>query len=198
MKRECCLIISLVALTLSIVAIFGIHKNVESISDLVLTLLGVCATMIVGVSVMDAIAIRGLIEKEEMKMQELSDRIEELSKLKEKVERTRIQTNILFHHTWGIQQWEKQPYTALAEFWRGFEFAVKSEDCSRAMSCLTNAEDITKDIIDKLQRQEDISNADFDRLPQSIPNKVKKAKVYCAFQDRTENLLKQIRDDIIN
>ena len=56
MKANSTLVISLVALALSIISLFGRHSM--CIPEVVLTLIGICTTLIVGVSVVDALALR--------------------------------------------------------------------------------------------------------------------------------------------
>lgn len=187
MQKECSIILSLAALALSFVAITGIHCFEMNVSDSVLTIIGVCATLIVGVSVVDALTIRNLQQK-----------IERFDKLDKKVSRQLHQINILFHHTWGIQMWDKQPYTALSEFWRGFCIAAESDDIKKAKSCLENAKEVSNEIMEKLNSKTFISNQDKEQIPTEIPMFMKDTKVFCAFKEQAEALIDSINKYIIN
>lgn len=186
MQKECSIILSLVALVLSFVAITGIHCLEMDISESVLTIAGICTTLIVGVSVVDALTIRNLQQK-----------IGSLDKLDKKVSRKLQQTNILFHHTWGIQMWDKQPYTALSEFWRGFCIAAETDDIKRAKSCLANMEELSKDMSEKLVSREALSKEDIERVPREVPKSMKDSKVYCAFDTRINKLIEKINKELL-
>ena len=109
MKKECSLIISLVALTLSVVAIFGIHKNIVSFPDLVLTLLGVCATIIVGISVISAVELLHVTRK----LKEIDQIQSELKHAKAKMESMRSKANLVMHIACGLALKDWQPRTTI-------------------------------------------------------------------------------------
>lgn len=186
MQKEYSLILSLVALALSFVAITGIHCFEMNASEAVLTIVGICTTLIVGVSVVDAIAVRRLERK-----------IEELDKLEKKVRKQTKQSNILFHHTWGIQHWKEQPYTALYDFWRAFSIAAETDDIKRAKSCLANMEELSSEICGKLHSGKAISKEDIERVPREVPKSMKDSKVYCAFDIRINKLIEKINKELL-
>ena len=95
---------------------------------MVLSLVGICATLIVGVSVIDAFSVHSLLHSAEKKMNDLSHKLEKLSLLEEDVRKMRKQTNILLNYTWGLNFSEHQPYMALVELWKAFELTVESKD----------------------------------------------------------------------
>ncbi len=186
MQKECSIILSLVALALSFVAITGIHCFEMNVSDSVLTIIGVCTTLIVGVSVVDAITVRRLERK-----------IEELDKLEKKVRKQTKQSNILFHYTWGMQHWKEHPYTALCDFWKGFTIAAETDDIKRAKSCLANMEALSSEICGMLHSGETISIEDFERVPREVPQSMKDSKVYCAFDTQINALIEKINIKIL-
>lgn len=186
MQKEYSLVLSLVALALSFVAITGIHCFEMNASEAVLTIVGICTTLIVGVSVVDAIAVRRLGRK-----------IEELDKLEDKVRKLTKQSNILFHYTWGIQHWKERPYTALCDFWRAFSIAAETDDIKRAKSCLANMEKLSKEISEKLVLREALSKENIELVPREVPKSMKDSKVYCAFDVRIKILIEKINKELI-
>ena len=169
------------------------NQYYADIPTTVLTLVGICATLIVGISVVDAFAVHNALEKYETKMNELTIRMEALTKLEETVHKMKKQTNILFHHTWGLSFSDKQPYAALAEFWNAFQLAAKEDDVKRAKSCLENAQTVIHDIIERKTSNRKLDSPDMDKLPTDIPNDLKNSKVYIAFKNSVDELI----DDII-
>ena len=93
---------------------------------------------------------------------------------------------------------DKQPYTALSEFWRGFCIAAESDDIKRAKSCLENAKEVSNEIMEKLNSKTFISNQDKERIPTEIPMFMKDTKVFCAFKEQVDALIDKINNNIIN
>ena len=188
MKKECSLIISLVALTLSIVAIFGIHQNIVSLPDLVLTLLGVCATIIVGVSVISALELLQVTRK----LKEIDQIQSEVNHAKTKMESMRNKANMVMHVACGLALKDWQPSTTIAECLKGFDIAIHSNDAPNAHFCL----DTLEKVIRRFQNDETILNSlnerNMDKIPKGIPEEYKKLKLYKVFEKQLENVFKDI------
>lgn len=190
MKKECSLIISFVALILSIVAILGIHKNIVSIPDLVLTLLGVCATIIVGVSVISALELLHLTRK----LKEIDQIQTELKHTKAKMESMRSKANLVMHIACGLALKDWQPSTTITECLKGFGIAMQVEDAPNAHFCL----DTLEKVIRRFQNDEMILNSlkesNTDKVPKEIPEEYKKLKLYKVFEKRLESVFKEIEN----
>lgn len=187
-------VFSIVALGLSIYAVS--NEYYADIPTTVLSLVGICATLIVGVSVVDAISLRSTLKQMDEKMIELNKRIDDLSKVGKKVHKMRKQTNILFHHTWGLSFASHEPYAAFAEFWKAFELAAKEGDVKRAKSCLDNAELTVEDIISRNSNNEELDVPDMERIPDKTPENIKNTKIYYAFADKVDALIIRINQAI--
>ena len=72
------LLLAVVALVLSILAIS--RQQPLDIPAAVLSLVGICATLIVGVSLVDALVLHSAFQKVDNKMNEMSDKLKELKK----------------------------------------------------------------------------------------------------------------------
>ena len=175
---------SFVALCLSVYAVS--NQYYADIPTAVLSLVGVCSTLIVGISVVDAFAVHSAFHKMEGKVDELSKKMEELTKQEEKIRKLRKQANILFHHTWGLVYANNQPYDALNEFWKAFTSAAKDNDVKRAKVCLENTESTIEDIM----RQKEMEGLDERKISLPITDELKQTSVYVAFEDRINELLK--------
>lgn len=188
MKKECSLIISLVALTLSVVAIFGIHKNIVSFPDLVLTLLGVCATIIVGISVISAVELLHVTRK----LKEIDQIQSELKHAKAKMESMRSKANLVMHIACGLALKDWQPRTTITECLKGFGIAMQVEDAPNAHFCL----DTLEKVIRRFQNDEMILNnlkeGNTYKVPKEIPEEYKKLKLYKVFEKRLESVFEEI------
>lgn len=188
MKKECSLIISLVALTLSVVAIFGIHKNIVSFPDLVLTLLGVCATIIVGISVISAVELLHVTRK----LKEIDQIQSELKHAKAKMESMRSKANLVMHIACGLALKDWQPRTTITECLKGFGIAMQVEDAPNAHFCL----DTLEKVIRRFQNDEMILNnlkeGNTYKVPKDIPEEYKKLKLYKVFEKRLESVFEEI------
>ena len=183
--RLVCLFFSLGALALSALAFFS-KCCYEGIPNGVLSLIGACCTLIVGVSVADAIIVRRLERK-----------MERLDKLQRKVDRMLKQSNILFHYTWGFQQKDSDPVAALTEYWKGFCIAAETDDIKRGKSCLEAAEAIVCDVLSGNHHVKALKVDNISQKPWQMSDRVKKTNLYSAFEDKVNTLINDI-DSIIN
>ena len=180
-----------------IVVVFGLCLFSKSSSDtvelpnVVLSLIGVCATLIVGVSVYNTVEVNSVLRKTEGKTEELEKKLKELSTIADDVEKLRVQANILFHLTWGMVLKENQPYTALREFWSGFELCVKSEDYNRGKVCINEAIKIAKSIA---SQKETIKMTDKEKIPHEFPIEIKDTKLYRFYRREVDELFEKIKE----
>ena len=167
-----------------------------NIPSFVLSLVGICATLIVGISVVDTFVLRNALNKVDEKMEEQTKRMEELSTLEKEFRQTKRQINVLFHHTWGLALTDKQPYAAFQEFWRGFTLSAQQNDIKRAQSCLSNAEILVEDIVRRKQEGQVLDTPCMTMLDMVISDNLKSSQVYTAFGDRVERLLEELKRTI--
>ncbi len=184
-------VFSLAALGISAYAVSNQHC--ENIPTAVLSLVGICATLIVGISVVDTFAVHSALHRMEEKMKEQTDKMKKLDELERKVRNLKKQSNILFHHTWGLAISKDQPFAALEEYWNAFQLAAKEDDISRAKTCLTNAEDVLANIIQRKNENKELDEPNREKLPTSTPPEIMKSKVYVAFEDRIAKFICDIR-----
>lgn len=174
---------SFVALCLSVYAVS--NQYYANIPTTVLSLVGICATIIVGISVVDTFAVHSAFHKMEEKMGELSNRMNKLTELEIEVRKMKNQANILFHHTWGLIFREAQPYDALNEFWEAFTLASNDNDIKRAMVCLENTENVIEDIM----QQKGTDELDESKISLKITDELKQTSTYIAFENRINELV---------
>ncbi len=184
-------VFSLVALVLSVYAV-SCHSG-ASIPALVLSLVGICATLIVGISVIDTIVLRSVLHKVDDKMEEQAKKMEELSKVEEDLQKTKQRANMLLHLSWGMTLSGNEPYTALLQYWRGFSLASQDNDIKCAKACLVKAEILVKDIAGRARKHPLSLDTPSKKLHEiCITDELKSSHAYAAFGDRIEKLLKTI------
>ena len=184
-------VFSLAALGLSAYA--ASNQYYADIPTTVLSVVGICATLIVGISVVDAFAVHSALHRTEEKMNELSQKMEELALLEGEVCKMRKQTNILFHHTWGLSFKNHQPYLALAEFWKAFELTVVSKDVKRAKSCIINALEVADEIKQRKENGGKLDEPDMSLIPTETPVAMKNTDVYCVYENDIKKLIDTIK-----
>ena len=188
--------VAFIAFLLSILALFCKGFCFDA-SSVVLTLIGSCTTLIVGVSVIDSLTLRRTLRDVDEKMKYLTEKVEkEVEKaedLEKHVERLKKQCNILFHHTWGLSFCKSDPYQALLEFWTALRKTIEDNDIKRAKSCLTNAEMLLDEIINNNQKNISLEYDALKDIPSKVPQDMTNKDVYIAFKDRIDELLKRIQ-----
>lgn len=187
-------VFSLVALVLSAYAVSNQHE--ACIPTFVLSLVGICATLIVGISVVDSIVLRSALHKVDEKMEKQAKKMEELSKVEEDLKKTKQRANMLFHLSWGLIIIDNQPCTAFLHFWRGFILAAQENDIKRAKACIIQAEKLIEDISRKMQERP-LSLDNPKRIQEiNITDDLKESLVYTAFGERAEKMLEKIKKTI--
>lgn len=185
------LLLSWTAIIFSIVALVG--KAPATAEDSALTIVSICVTLIVGVSVVDAIAVHDILGKYNSKMDAMTERLNELSSLDEQLHKTKRQTNLLLHFTWGLFFSDKQPYMAIAEYWKAIEYAASDNDLKRAKSCINNLEEVVRYVLEEPKQNSDNSNEeDLNDIPKEVPKGMRESNVYIAFAENIDKLISQI------
>jgi len=186
-KSYVAITISLLALVLSIVSLFGYHSM--CIPEVVLTLIGICVTLIVGINIVDFFTLHNMHQKLDH-LRLLEKQIDSTNK---RVEMMREQTNISFHMAWGLAVYTWQPHTTIIELWKSVENAMRLEDAPRTHTCL----DILEKTIRKIKSDKELSDlykthSNSKRLPEGISKEMKQAKIYNVFSEKLNDILKEI------
>lgn len=189
MQKDCSIVFSLVALTLSIVALFGIHQNIVCIPDLVLTLLGVCATFIVGVSVVNTIEILEVTRR----LKEIDEIRKEVDEAKTRMKDLRFHANLALHVSYGLASWSWQPKLAITECLKAMEIAMQQDDCVRANTCVSVLDAVLREISkdDKLQSQ--LKGKKSDDIPKDIPEWYKDHDPYKILKDKIREVFEKLK-----
>ena len=189
MQKDCSIVFSLVALTLSIVALFGVHQNIVCIPELVLTLLGVCATFIVGVSVVSTIELHEVTRR----LKEIVKIKKETDEAKTQMEDMRLHANIALHVSYGLASWSWQPKTAITECLKALDIAVQLDDCVRTNVCVSVLDAVLREICkdDKLRSR--LKGKQEDDIPNDIPEWYKDHAPYKAMKDKIEEVFESIK-----
>lgn len=117
------IIISLLALALSIMAFFGCSVSV-TLEGGALALISICATLIVGVHILDSVRISQMEQK-----------LKELSKIKEDLEGLRANSNIALNITWGLVFLKDNLFNSFKHFVKAYSIAIAENDAKRVRTC---------------------------------------------------------------
>ncbi len=175
MKEHAGFLFALLAFAFSVLAFFS--KASVSVDNGVLALVGICATLIVGIHVIDEINIRQIEKK-----------TKELEKLIAELKRKGKKQDAIISLIIGMAMWVHQPTFALKESWKATTLAIKENDSEISNACII----ITKWIISKIEKDEElkgkISNSK-KVLPQEVPQEVKEAQLYGLIHKELEEII---------
>lgn len=156
------------------------------IPEVVLTLIGICTTLIVGVSVVDALALRSIHQK-----------LDEIKKIEQRIEATnerislmRDHSNMCFHLTWGVAILSWQPHTAIKECWESIRIAMSLDDPQKVHACV----DKTEKIVKMIKKEPELRN--LYRCTAGVPKEIdagmKESKLYSTYREKLENIIKEV------
>jgi len=124
-----CLFVALLALALAIMSLYG--SRIALSTDSALAVVAVCATMMVGVSVLDRMTIH-----------DLEKRLDRLDGIEKKIEYMRTNANIANHVAFGLAFVAWNPGNTIKEIYKAIEIAMKAGDAKRAHNCIKNLQAI--------------------------------------------------------
>ena len=172
------LFIALISISLAIMSFFGRRYTLSP--DTALAIVGVCTTMIVGVSVVDRMAIHD-IEK----------RMEKLEDLEKKTDTMKTNANIANHVAFGLAYFNWQPEATIKEIYKAIEIAMRVGDAKRTNTCVDNLQKLV-DLLGK--RSEGFSSTQKKKMINSIPKSLENTELYIIFKDKLAKLEKSIDD----
>lgn len=184
MKRYA-LFFSLIAFALSLMAFFTCGVSV-SVENGALVLIGICATLIVGVSVVN-----------EVRMCELEKKLKKIDEVEKNLEYLRAHSNIAMRMSWGFSYMSKMPYTAFREFENAYKHALKSNDMhwiDATLQCMEEIVRIKKDSEESIRKREEASK---EKIKAEVPKEIQERNAYKAFKDRTKRIYSEM-SKIIN
>ena len=172
-----CLCLSVVSILLSFLAFE--KSDCTSTTEVVLSLVGICATISVGASVYNAIEIH----RELKDVREMAYKANEVER---KILLLKEQSNILFRTTWGIHFMDKEncKERAFTEFWRGILIAAEINDPKHARVCIKCAKKLSSEITKGEGGNEDFPNV----LPDTITN----SDLYSIYQEDLKDIIEHI------
>lgn len=189
MQKDCSIVLSLVAMTLSIVALFGVHQSIVCIPELVLTLLGVCATFIVGVSVVSTIELLEVTRR----LKEIDEIKKEVNETKTQMEDMRLHANIALHVSFGLTSWNWQPKTAITECLNALDIAMRLDDCVRANVCVSVLDAVLRKISKEDKLKSRLKGKQADDIPKDIPEWYKDHAPYKVMKDKIGEVFEKIK-----
>lgn len=167
-------------------AFFGINGQVTDSSAL--SLISICTTLIVGVSVVDVVRL----EKLEKKIDELKELRRDVDKQKNELEELRDNANIALDANWGFTLVSVKPQTAVVQLWKAIEKSFKKEDTKRANTCISVLENVIKIIEKDNQIKQELRKETDGHVPIEITESLEYSSLYDTFKSRLEKILQKI------
>ena len=170
------LIFSLFSLAFSMLAFFSSSVS-TSLENGTLAAIAICATLIVGASVVDVV-----------RLNEIEKRLKTLDETEKRIESLRIHSNIAMHMSWGFAHLNNMPFTAFLEFEKAYKFALKAKDLTWidvSLQCMEEVVRIKKDYEKRINKREIES---IKKLKNIVPDDIQKCNGYRAFKKRTEKI----------
>ena len=170
-----CFFLSLIALALAIMSLYG--SRIALSADSALAVVAVCTTMIVGVSVIDRMAIH-----------DMEKRLDNLNGIEKEIEDMKTNANIANHVAFGLAFFAWKPENTIREIYKAIEIAMKTDDVKRAYTCIKNLQtliDILKNrkVSDEEKRKIMGNNLD-----------VSETELYPVFKEAIDKLYKSIEE----
>lgn len=158
--------------------ILSIPTDNVNTSGNVLTLVGICTTLIVGIHFYDAFSIRDINKRTEL----LNEKIRQFEMLQY---RNEIHIKISF----GLSQLYYQPYTTFCFLFKGFVMAVDCKDYKCMEQCLGLMEQIP-DVIDLLKAQnKTVSEKGKNKISQNLLKQIEDKDVLNSYEKRLDSII---------
>lgn len=170
-----CLFLSLIALALAIMSLYG--SRIALSADSALAVVAVCTTMIVGVSVLDRMAIH-----------DMEKRLDNLNGIEKEIEDMKINANIANHVAFGLAFFAWKPENTIKEIYKAIEIAMKADDAKRTHTCVKNLQAIIN-ILNKRK----VSNEEKEKI-RDCNLDICETDLYPVFKDAIDKLYKSIED----
>ena len=189
------LLFSWTAIIFSIVALVGWAPYTAEGG--VLTIVSICVTLIVGVSVVDSLTVFHLNRK----LSELERQMRELNTLKEGIvnnrkdadeKLTRAEQGIYI--SWGVSLFNKEPIAAFEQFQKAFKLALPEP---RYMDAAKKAIEFMEQVVPEIEAQIRNDKKTYGtilklRIPNDVPEDIKVLPYYHLFEARIERIYKAI------
>lgn len=181
------LLLSMVAIIISIVCKWFIPM---AVTDGALTLISICVTLIVGLSVVDSLAVYNMHKR----IEKLTEKQKELEaqecRLKEAIAEQAVTSFVSTHVSWGLTFINMQPYTSFRYFVKGLEKALENNYTKGMRNCLNCMEQVPKVI---KQNKEIIKDkAKKEGCPQ-LSDAIKQSDAYKLVEDRIDKIFDDMK-----
>lgn len=189
------LLISWTAIIFSIVALVGWAPSTAE--NGALTIVSICVTLIVGVSVIDSLTVYQLNRK----LNELESQMRDLKTLKEEIvnnrkdadeKLTRAEQGI--YMSWGLSLFKIEPIAAFEQFQKAFKLALEEQKyMDVAKKAIEFMEQVVLEIEAQIKKDKKAYGTILNlRIPNDVPEDIKVLPYYHLFEARIERIYKAI------
>lgn len=181
------LLLSMVAIIISIVCKWFIPM---AVTDGALTLISICVTLIVGLSVVDSLTVHNMHKR----MEKLAEKQKELEtqeiRLKEEIAEQAVTSFVSTYVSWGLALINTQPFTSFGYFIKGLEKALEKNYTKGISNCLNCMEQVPKVIKQNKGKIKD--EAKKEGCPQ-LSDAIKQSDAYKLVEDRIDKVLADMK-----
>lgn len=175
------LLLSIIALVIGIIAFFS--KGCSCVSEIALSLIAICTTLIVGLAVVDT-----------LRMHQMEKRINDLEESAEHLKEFKRELSAAFETSIGISLLNWQPYTAFGYFQKGLEKSLSMDNIKWIGQCLQCMENVPKMIRKMKEKGMETNEKMKGKIPAKTPDSIKKYEAYKAFQKRIDEIYKKMNE----
>lgn len=183
--RSVCFFLSIIAFALSAMAFFGKY-DCNGIPNVILSLIGICCTLIVGVSVVDSITVHN-IQKQINKLDDTQIKQEKQEEhLKVLIEEQKSTTYISNQISWGLATLSMQPTASFGYFVKGLEKSLETNNVKAIGICLHCMEQVPK--IMKRKENDSKHHISVQKETPQLSEGIKELETYKLIAERVENV----------
>lgn len=182
--RTISLILSIAAISFSIVALMG--HCATTTADGALTIITICVTIIVGVSVIDTLTIHNL----EKKIEKLTEKQVEFEAKEKSLNSMMVDQKINTNISLGVGLVNWLPFTSFSYFVKGLEKALETNNTNGISNCLLCMENVPK-VIKRSNIKDFDDKAKKKGIPQ-ISEESRRMEAYKLIYSRVEKVFTEM------
>ena len=186
------LLVSWTAIIFSIVALVG--KAPATAEGGALTIVSICVTLIVGVSVVDSL----VVQKHGEKLRQLENNMKKIEQLKKDLEIAKgrdDELRLAIYMSWGLALLHEEPLAAFEQFQKMLKLALEDKKyIDEACKAVEFMEQLVPRIEEDIEKNDSYRQILQIRIPGKTHEEIKVLSCYATFKDRIDGIYQKIAD----
>ena len=171
-------IIAIIALSISLI---GYNSTLNVITENMITIIGICTTLIVGLNIYNAISVKE-IEKKQTFLDLKIKKIEEFS----------YQNLVSTKLAYGLSVLYIQPYTAFCFFFKALEISIEHKDAEYIEKSFSLMEQMPQIIRFLNNQKTEYSHKNKEYISQSLITEISNNQLFNLYENRIENIISKL------